>query len=226
MCRVWEQTGVCPREGCKFAHDWSGYFATKPQDIHYEAAAEIRGEPPYVSQKGRIAGGEDELGRTVDGGTDCPVFRDMGYCSYGWRCRFLGGHVRRVPDVSIMNRGGGDRIGEWDLLARKEDASGKEGAVREWKHRETNWPDHEVTSQLRNNSVCAPLVRRAQLTLGPVRISLLREIPAPYRAAQTVQLDSEQEDFEANQRDHVRGGCVERRGGHDERPHERDEWSH
>ena len=150
MCRAWEQTGVCAKEGCRYAHNWSGYFAVKPHDIHYRTAAGISGKPPYVEESERAAGGEDEVGRTVDMETECPVLSDLGYCPYGWRCRFLGGHVRRFHDTKGADGGSRDRIEDWQLLGKKGEGSGS------WRNRETNWPDHEVIWKLRNNSVCGP----------------------------------------------------------------------
>ncbi len=149
ICRAWETAGICSRDGCRFAHDWSGYFGVKPHDIHLEARSAIKGEAPFVMKKKRVISGEDELGRTVDLGTDCPVFRDMGWCPYGWRCRFLGGHVRLVGqvDIGVARIGGAERIGDWELVGKKGEDSGKS------RNRETNWPDHEAISRLRNNSV-------------------------------------------------------------------------
>jgi len=146
-CRAWEQTGTCPKEACKFAHGWDGYFKTKPPDIHHECAAMMGEVPPYVKEKERMVGGDDELGKTVDMGTECPVLSDLGYCPYGWRCRFLGGHVRWSSSESAGDEGATERIGDWELLGKQGESSGS------WRNRETNWSNLNVMSSLRGNSV-------------------------------------------------------------------------
>jgi tRNA-dihydrouridine synthase 3 len=39
---------------------------------------------------------------SVDFTTRCPVFEAMGTCRLGLKCRFLGGHVRKAEDGTIV----------------------------------------------------------------------------------------------------------------------------
>ncbi|KAK4684125.1 tRNA-dihydrouridine synthase 3, partial [Tremellales sp. Uapishka_1] len=142
ICKSWETTGLCDRgETCKFKHDWSGYFEVKPHDISFHSADELRGEEPYVVQSERIPGGEDAVGTTLDLGTECFVMKDLGLCPFGWRCRFLGGHVeKRQEGVE------GNVLGDWVLQ------QGKVEEEKGWTRRETNWINSDVISQIRNGS--------------------------------------------------------------------------
>ena len=157
ICRTWEKTGICSKEGCKFAHNWNGYFAVKPHDIHYDPALEITKDSPFMECRNRLEGGVDNTGRTVDLGTTCPVFADLGHCPYGWRCRFLGGHVKRVEEGDDQAMTCAGRLGEWELLGKRGESSGA------WRNRETNWPDHEMMTRLRRNQVCRS---RTSVSLG------------------------------------------------------------
>lgn len=144
MCKAWETTGECSRgDNCKFAHSYAGYFEVKPQDIHHEVKGAFSTEPPFATFQDRLAGGEDALGKTLDLNTECPVYVDLGYCPYGWRCRFLGGHIRKAQDDGATSN---TRMGEWELSCKTEPSDVEEG-----KNGEINWPRHELISDLRNN---------------------------------------------------------------------------
>lgn len=145
MCRAWE-LGKCEHDPCKFSHDWSEYFAAKPRDLSYVKGYTI--EEPFVQYEGvRMGGGEeDTIGRAIDLNTTCPVYLDLGYCPFGWKCRFLGGHVKRVDDGENVE--GSRRVGNWvmDCETIREEQGG-------WKNQETNWPDHDVFTALRKCTV-------------------------------------------------------------------------
>ena len=154
MCKSFENTGTCEREGCRYAHSWDGYFDCKPKDIHFEPEAILADEQPFVQSsegKERQAGGEDEVGKTVDLATTCPVYADLGYCPFGWRCRFLGGHISVAVDGEGTNATAGpSKIGGWELKGW----SAERGEVGEkWRVKETNWPSMDMLNQLRSNSV-------------------------------------------------------------------------
>ena len=158
MCRSWEVKGICDRDqvNCRFAHSWEEYFSVKPPDIHWEKSPTILGDPDddqFVKGKARAEGskeGSDDLvGRSLDLSTECPVVADLGYCPYGWRCRFLGGHVRRWTDVAKGEKSdGSSRVGQWEL-------TGREGLrdKGKWDRRETNWSDYDTIATLRGSSV-------------------------------------------------------------------------
>jgi tRNA-dihydrouridine synthase 3 len=153
LCRQWEKTGECGRKNCKFQHGWDGYFTHKPSDVRFDPEGTLSAEEPFVEHnlKAGEKGGEDEVGRTIELGTTCPVMRDLGYCPYGWRCRFLGGHVRRL-DMGAGEASSGQVFGEWELLGQpsKDESNGR------WRGKEINWPDNGLFARLRTNEVSGP----------------------------------------------------------------------
>lgn len=155
ICRSWETTGDCPKgPECRWAHSWEGYWNVKPLDIHWDShTIDPNAAPEYVKHTPARVGGEDEIGKTVDLATTCPVYKDLGYCPYKWRCRFLGGHVRRLTEpekADAMPRQ--DRIGEWECTAWGEEKE-DELPVDGWKRKETNWPSPNILTRLRTWSV-------------------------------------------------------------------------
>ncbi|WVQ79613.1 tRNA-dihydrouridine(47) synthase [NAD(P)(+)] [Cryptococcus sp. DSM 104549] len=182
LCRGWETTGICDRpQGCKFAHSWAGYFEVKPADVGYDDKAVIQGEAaPYVVKRERQVGGEYVVGKTVDLGTVCPVLKDLGFCPYGWRCRYLGGHLRRVSveaagetagekseektEAGKATDGPQARIGEWELEGYKAN-----DMVNGWKQRETNWPDWDVLFKFKRSADAFPFTQAYLLHLDPDR---------------------------------------------------------
>ena len=99
---------------------------------------------------------EGTVGRTVDFATKCPVLSDLGYCPFGWRCRFAGAHVQKVqPDgdgSKEMEGQGADakQAGEWRISCDLKEREVREG----WKLGETNWPDGSLLTKLRSDKVC------------------------------------------------------------------------
>lgn len=144
-------SGVCDRpQGCKFAHSWEEYFKTKPQDIHYDPTAEFSTTVPFVKQSEIKTGGEDVVGMRLDTSTTCPVKKDLGWCPYGMKCRFLGDHLRKVEDPA-GDKGKGlenERYGGWELTNHQE-PTGEAG----WKQGETNWSDWDTIKKLRFHKV-------------------------------------------------------------------------
>jgi len=49
-----------------------------------------------------------------DIGEVCPVFEAIGVCKDGWRCRWLGGHIRKAQE------GEGGAIDGWKLVVDEE----------------------------------------------------------------------------------------------------------
>ena len=154
ICRAWETTGTCARgaDDCKWAHSWDGYFGVKPADIHFESRGALKGEPDYTIFNPVQIGGEDEIGRTLDLGTECPVWKDLGYCPYAWRCRFLGAHIKRLTPEEKADGKESDvaRNGDWECLGM---GSIETEATDGWKRDEKNWPDSGVLQALRTYAV-------------------------------------------------------------------------
>lgn len=167
MCRGWEKSGECDRPGnCRFAHSWKSYFTTRPKDIHHDpdAGTKFTTTPPYLVVPDPVLGGDenDPVGSRIDTSTVCPVKRDLGWCPYGMKCRFLGDHIKRVStaddDAAATASSSSSkptpylRYAGWELT----DHAGpeeKEG----WKQGETNWQNPEVIRQLRFQSVRHPV---------------------------------------------------------------------
>ena len=185
ICRAWESTGTCEKENCKWAHSWDGYFAVKPFDIHYEINGVLSSVPVYVPLKESKVGGEDEVGRTVDLATECPVYKDLGYCPYAWRCRFLGGHVRRMTEKEKSEKKDGEafKVGDWVC----EGMEGSNGTIDEngWKRDETNWPSSTVLTTLRNTAVSWTVISNSNRLIS-VPLSDLGEVSSKDRASEGV----------------------------------------
>ncbi|KAJ7084968.1 zinc finger dihydrouridine synthase [Mycena epipterygia] len=71
---------------CRNNHDVAGYLAAKPPDLKFPQPADVKDMSVPVS------GAMDVDSAALK--TICPVFAETGECSFGFRCRFLGGHVR------------------------------------------------------------------------------------------------------------------------------------
>nr|ODN85753.1 tRNA-dihydrouridine(47) synthase [NAD(P)(+)] [Cryptococcus depauperatus CBS 7841] len=156
ICRHWETTGICPRNNdCRYAHNWEGYFDVKPADISYDPHWKLLDHDPFVVAIHRHIGGQDIVGKTLDLDTTCPVLQDLSYCPFGWRCRFLGGHIKRVlvEDTSDVKNDAGPvkRLGEWEV----QDWANSE-VEDVWKTKETNWPESDLLNSLRRNTAIDP----------------------------------------------------------------------
>jgi tRNA-dihydrouridine synthase 3 len=171
LCRAWE-LGRCDRERCAFQHSWAGYFEEKPRDVLWPVAylddlkqgqeeAGYTVYPASIPGDGTATGGArtDVVGTTIDLATKCPVLADLGYCPFGFRCRFAGAHVARI-DIAAYSASNGEgsagasadpkRAGEWCVTADLHDPAGmKEG----WRMNETNWPESSLLTRLRTDKV-------------------------------------------------------------------------
>ncbi|KDQ32978.1 hypothetical protein PLEOSDRAFT_1060663 [Pleurotus ostreatus PC15] len=77
---------------CRFTHDIPAYLAAKPRDIRIPDTTQSLEVPPFIPPQDFVADAEYP---SLDMGTICPVFAEMGECRFGLKCRFLGGHVRK-----------------------------------------------------------------------------------------------------------------------------------
>ncbi|WRT66828.1 tRNA-dihydrouridine(47) synthase [NAD(P)(+)] [Kwoniella shivajii] len=157
ICKNWETTGTCDRGNqCKFAHSWDGYFEVKPSDVSFNPTAELLSEQPFVKEnqcetESTTTEG-DIVGKKIQLATTCPVLKDLGYCPYGWRCRFLGGHIRRIAGDQEQGANGipgpSKTLGQWELLNF---STGEEESKGAWKNGETNWVDWDIINKLKRN---------------------------------------------------------------------------
>lgn len=121
---------------CRFGHDLCAYLEHKPADLHRlpmpTADGSLAGLEPaereaYIERvyehavardipsPDHDAGAErgsasDPVQRGLDFATHCPYFELRGACPVGWRCRFLGAHVRRVS-ASQREQGAAESAG-------------------------------------------------------------------------------------------------------------------
>ncbi|KAJ7708634.1 zinc finger dihydrouridine synthase [Mycena metata] len=78
---------------CRNNHDLAGYLAAKPPDLRFPEPEEVQSMPvPVIGQMD--VDGDAEASAASDLKTICPVFAETGDCRFGFRCRYLGGHVR------------------------------------------------------------------------------------------------------------------------------------
>lgn len=114
---------------CKFNHDIASYLEAKPADLHIPSASELQSSPPFVvpaeSAPGELAPGDI-----------CVLFAETGECRYGYKCRFLRSHIRRLEDGST------ELVKDEDKIARTA-ISGKE----------VNFVGADVQKRLRSKKV-------------------------------------------------------------------------
>ena len=85
---------------CRNTHDVKAYLAAKPRDIRLPTPDTYQDTPPYVTldeDKSMV----DADHPSVNWDVKCPVFETRGECTTGFKCRFLGGHVRKGDDGEL-----------------------------------------------------------------------------------------------------------------------------
>ncbi|WFD27090.1 tRNA-dihydrouridine(47) synthase [NAD(P)(+)] [Malassezia nana] len=102
-------------ESCKYSHDLCAYLTHKRRDISFLVPTHVGGlytlsqeeRDTYLDhlyalalQSEQPSAAAPDLADPVQASlnltTECPYFMERGTCPAGWRCRFLGAHVRRV----------------------------------------------------------------------------------------------------------------------------------
>ncbi|KIM43898.1 hypothetical protein M413DRAFT_17862 [Hebeloma cylindrosporum] len=96
---------------CRFTHDVKAYLAAKAQDIRIPECAQLSDTSPFAPSQESLSNPHPEY-PALDLSTVCPVFAETGECRYGFKCRFLGGHVR------ISDSGELSLVGDDDKKAR------------------------------------------------------------------------------------------------------------
>jgi len=123
-------------------------------------------EGGYVVFKRNIqAGGDDLVGKTLDLNTECVEYKETGWCSFGWRCRFLGSHIRRQGDAGVLEKleqgvesvlgikeevREQDKFDGWELVGKRVE----EERDAKWRGKETNWPRSGLLEALKKSEVC------------------------------------------------------------------------
>ena len=86
---------------CRFTHDVKGYLSAKPRDIKFPTLSDLSNQPPFVNPgDGRAENVVNQVTDAIDthssldSTTICPVYAETGGCKHGFKCRFLGAHVK------------------------------------------------------------------------------------------------------------------------------------
>ncbi|KAJ6545498.1 zinc finger dihydrouridine synthase [Mycena capillaripes] len=88
LCHQVSAGGMCDfgDNRCRHNHDIAAYLAAKPPDLALPQAEDVKNMPVPVE-------GAMDVEKAAGTRTICPVFAETGECRYGYRCRYLGGHV-------------------------------------------------------------------------------------------------------------------------------------
>ncbi|KAF8065084.1 hypothetical protein FPV67DRAFT_1562931 [Lyophyllum atratum] len=124
---------------CRFTHDVPAYLAAKAQDIRIPEVSEISNTSPFVPDLPKLGKPHPEH-QSLDLSTTCPVFAETGECRYGFKCRFLGGHVRSDESGQLA------LVGDEDKKARAALSS-----------KEVNFVGPEIQKQLRSKKYPFPI---------------------------------------------------------------------
>ncbi|KAF9472611.1 FMN-linked oxidoreductase [Pholiota conissans] len=78
---------------CRYTHDIPSYLAAKARDIHIPEMSQTSDSAPFAPDQDSLVKPHLDY-PTLDLSTVCPVFAETGECRYGFKCRFLGGHIK------------------------------------------------------------------------------------------------------------------------------------
>ncbi|KAG6889934.1 tRNA-dihydrouridine synthase 3 [Termitomyces sp. Mi166 len=90
----------CEYGADQFSHDIRAYLAAKQQDIRIPEISEISNAPTFAPDSIKLAKPHPEH-PSINLNTVCPIFAETGECRYGFKCRFLGGHVQVGPSGNL-----------------------------------------------------------------------------------------------------------------------------
>ncbi|EJD52031.1 FMN-linked oxidoreductase [Auricularia subglabra TFB-10046 SS5] len=132
--------GTCDRveTTCKFGHDIGAYLSNKQPDVLFPLPAALADSPPFVAPR---ESKPTTAYPSVDTAAVCPVHEELGECKFGWKCRFLGAHLRLGDD------------GKMEMLRDEEKAATK--ADRE----ETNFIPFATMKALHGRKYPLPLAQ-------------------------------------------------------------------
>lgn len=70
----------------------------KPLDIKFPSVSDLSSVPPFVNFAEAERLGDDLP--SIDYSTTCVTYQEIGTCNHGFKCRFLGAHVKKSEDGS------------------------------------------------------------------------------------------------------------------------------
>lgn len=139
--RNMRQTLIFSISRCKMSHNIEEFLLSKPHDIFFPAHVPIQDTPPFVPRPEEpVADESTDISTRFDPTTTCPVYEALGYCTFGWKCRFLGAHVQRVGDASsregIVADAQAPKVAGWEVVENPGKraavvAEGKQGSMNQ-----------------------------------------------------------------------------------------------
>ncbi|KXN88416.1 tRNA-dihydrouridine(47) synthase [NAD(P)(+)] [Leucoagaricus sp. SymC.cos] len=154
-------------EKCKFAHDIFAYLNVKVHDLHIPDTSEISDSAPFVEADRPVRKPHPDH-PSLDLDTTCPVFAETGECRYGFKCRFLGAHIRTDgADLTL--------VGDEDKKARSALTAN-----------ELNYVGNNVLTALRTKKYPLPLATAYLEELRSVEDKAQRSAPVPSNGAVVV----------------------------------------
>jgi tRNA-dihydrouridine synthase 3 len=93
---------VCVISRCRGSHDLPAYIASKPSDLYWTPAPILLTTPPFLAPQPLPPQHPYEEFPSIDASTACPYYGEHGRCKYGFKCRFLGGHIGRGEDGTLV----------------------------------------------------------------------------------------------------------------------------
>jgi tRNA-dihydrouridine synthase 3 len=166
------------------SHNIEEFLLSKPHDIFFPAHVPIQDTPPFVPRPEEPAADEStDISTRFDPTTTCPVYEALGYCTFGWKCRFLGAHVQRVGDSSqegIVADAQAPKVAGWEVV---ENPGKRAAVVAEGKQGSMNQLTPEESKALQR--------KRVSPVEGDVNLSLISEqFPYPMSAKYLASIDS------------------------------------
>lgn len=94
---------------CRGSHDLPSYLASKPPDLQIPVG--LLSSPPWIEP---LASPQRPFLSSpgTDISTRCPYFDELGECKVGFKCRFLGAHVREDEEGQLQLVKNSERI-QW-----------------------------------------------------------------------------------------------------------------
>ncbi|PPQ71388.1 hypothetical protein CVT24_012219 [Panaeolus cyanescens] len=146
-------------DSCRFTHDIPAYLSNKQPDIHMPLASQLSENEPFAPSQSSLTEYHPQY-PSLDTKTVCPVFQETGECRsiqlsspdqgssgtnclyfrYGFKCRFLGGHVK------ISESGDMTLVGDEDAKARAALTA-----------QEVNFVGQDVQKALRSRKYATPI---------------------------------------------------------------------
>ncbi|ORY87464.1 hypothetical protein BCR35DRAFT_302230 [Leucosporidium creatinivorum] len=109
LCTNISKGKECDRgDACRYSHDVSAYLAARLADIQFSLPTNPDDLTPALT---------DHI---------CPAFANLGYCAFGFKCRFGLSHMRKVEDGAGLAGSGWELIVDEDKIAQRKKEHGEE----------------------------------------------------------------------------------------------------